>query len=106
MGGAAEKVGGAVAIVSGKFKYATELVKAVGLDKSVVSNILSLRLPPSKKAHMIRCWDIPDGLSLKQLLHGVPDLWKEREEMWGLVLGGINPQESALGLRSQEWKGK
>ncbi len=71
-------------IDSGKFKNAVELAKAVGLDKSVVSNTLRLRLLSPKIVHKILCGDIPDGLSLKQLRHGVPELWKEQEEKWGV----------------------
>jgi hypothetical protein len=71
-------------IDSGKFKNAVELAKAVGLDKSVVSNTLRLRLLSPKIVHMILCGDVPDGLSLKQLRHGVPELWKEQEEKWGV----------------------
>lgn len=61
-------------IDNGKFKNATELAKAVGMDKSVISNTLRLRLLSPKIVHKILCGDIPDGLSLKQLRHGVPEL--------------------------------
>ena len=44
-------------IDSGKFKNAVELAKAVGLDKSVVSNTLMLRLLSPKIVHKILCGD-------------------------------------------------
>ena len=71
-------------IDEGKFRNSVALADALGLDKSIVAKILRLRFLSPKIVHKILCGDTPNGLSLKQLRHGVPELWKEQEEMWGV----------------------
>ena len=69
-------------IDEGKFSNIRKLAKAVGLDESVVGATLRLRWLAPGVIH-----DILSGgckaVSLKQLRHGVPELW--REQVPGMV---------------------
>ncbi len=67
-------------IDEGKFSNIRKLAKAVGLDESVVGATLRLRWLAPGVVHDILNGGCKD-VSLKQLRHGVPELWKEQEEM-------------------------
>ncbi len=64
-------------IDEGKFKNIRQLAKAIGQDESTVGKTLRLRwLAPGVVHELIHggCGDV----SLKQLRHGVPELWREQ----------------------------
>ena len=69
-------------IDEGKFSNIRKLAKAIGQDESTVGKTLRLRwLAPGVVHELIHggCGDV----SLKQLRHGVPELW--REQVSGMV---------------------
>ncbi|MBR2964165.1 MAG: hypothetical protein IKC53_08170 [Lentisphaeria bacterium] len=68
-------------IDEGKFSNINQLAKAVGLDSSFVAANLRLRWLAPKVVHELIQGGI-GNVSLKQLRHGVPVLWREQEEMW------------------------
>ena len=69
-------------IDDGRFKNIRQLAKAVGLDESVVGATLRLRWLAPGLVHDILNGGCKD-MSLKQLRHGVPELW--REQVPGMV---------------------
>ena len=69
-------------IDEGKFSNIRKLAKAVGLDESVVGATLRLRWLAPGLVHDILSGGCKD-VSLKQLRHGVPELW--REQVPGMV---------------------
>lgn len=69
-------------IDDGRFKNIRQLAKAVGLDESVVGATLRLRWLAPGLVHDILNGECKD-MSLKQLRHGVPELW--REQVPGMV---------------------
>ncbi len=64
-------------IDEGKFSNIRKLAKAVGLDESVVGATLRLRWLAPGLVHDILSGGCKD-VSLKQLRHGVPELWREQ----------------------------
>ena len=69
-------------IDEGKFSNIRKLAKAVGLDESVVGATLRLQWLAPGVIHDILSGGCKD-VSLKQLRHGVPELW--REQVPGMV---------------------
>ena len=69
-------------IDEGKFSNINQLAKAVGLDSSFVAANLRLRWLAPKVVHELIQGGI-GNVSLKQLRHGVPELW--REQVPGMV---------------------
>ena len=68
----------------GKFKSVADLAAAIGIDVSCVARTLRLRMLSPKIVHRIVTGDMTAKMNLEQLRHGVPELWKEQEEMWGV----------------------
>ncbi len=65
----------------GKFKSVADLAAAIGIDVSCVARTLRLRMLSPKIVHRIVTGDMTAKMNLEQLRHGVPELWKEQEEM-------------------------
>ena len=72
-------------LFSGEIANISHLAKQVGLSEAYVARIVSLfNLAPSIVEDIMN-GQIPEGLSLKQLLDGMPDDWREQCKKLGFT---------------------
>jgi hypothetical protein len=69
-------------IEEGHFRSVGDLAEAVGMDASLVRRHLGLTSLHPDLIRQILYGDEPDGLSLRELLLGVPTRWEEQVGPW------------------------
>ncbi|MBN1458348.1 MAG: hypothetical protein JXA57_02345 [Armatimonadetes bacterium] len=74
-------------IETGRYQSITELAEALGVDRSYVGRILRLALLAPDIVEMIVEGREPSGLSLEQLLKGMPLGWEEQRQRFGISFG-------------------
>ena len=62
----------------GKYESANDLADAAGIDRAYVRRLLNLTLLSPDLVRAILDGSEPDGLSLTQLMAGVPERWEEQ----------------------------
>jgi len=68
---------------TGKYANVSDLAQANCVDRTYIGKLLPLANLSPQIVKLILEGDEPDGLSLQMLRKGVPQSWREQQDLWG-----------------------
>ena len=75
----------------GRHESANDLADAAGIDRAYVRRLLSLTLLSPDLVRAILDGNEPDGMSISQLMRGVPEKWEDQPQLFTRAFKTASP---------------